>query len=57
MSIYTLNGAVVSTKDLTVTEGNTTVTENIADLASGIYFVQFVNQATSETIVKKLIKR
>jgi hypothetical protein len=57
MSIYTLDGAVVSTKDLTVSEGINTMTENIADLASGIYFVQFVNQASSETIVKKLIKR
>jgi hypothetical protein len=57
MSIYTIDGATVSTRDLNVTEGINTVTENIADLASGIYFVQFVNQATSETIVKKLIKR
>jgi hypothetical protein len=57
MSIYTIDGATVSTRDLNVTQGINTVTENIADLASGIYFVQFVNQATSETIVKKLIKR
>ena len=57
MSIYTIDGAAVSTRDLNVTQGINTVTENIADLASGIYFVQFVNQATSETIVKKLIKR
>ena len=57
MSIFTIEGAVVSTKDLNVTEGNTTVNENISGLANGIYFVQFVNQATNETIVKKLIKR
>jgi hypothetical protein len=57
MSIVAINGSVISTKDLNVAEGNTTVNENIADLASGIYFVQFVNQATSETIVKKLVKR
>jgi hypothetical protein len=57
MSIVSINGSVISTKDLNVTEGTTTVNENIADLASGIYFVQFVNQATSETIVKKLVKR
>ena len=57
MSIVSINGSVIATKDLNVTEGTTTVNENIADLASGIYFVQFVNQATSETIVKKLVKR
>jgi len=57
MSIYTVQGAVVSTRELNVTEGTTTVNENISGLNSGIYFVQFVNQATNETIVKKLIKR
>jgi len=57
MSIYTVEGAVVSTKDLSVTEGVTNVNENISGLANGIYFVQFVNQTTNETIVKKLIKR
>jgi hypothetical protein len=34
-----------------------TVNENISGLTNGIYFVQFVNQATNDTIVKKLIKR
>jgi hypothetical protein len=57
MSIYTVEGAVVSTRNLSVTEGVTNVNENISELANGIYFVQFVNQTTNETIVKKLIKR
>ena len=57
MTIYTVQGAVVSTKELNVTEGTTTVNENISDLTNGIYFVQFVNQGTNDTIVKKLIKR
>lgn len=57
ISIYNIDGAVVSSKDLTITEGINTVTENIADLASGVYFVQFTNHATNETIVKRLIKK
>ena len=57
MSIITINGAVVSTKKLDIVEGFNTVNENISDLKTGIYFVQFVNETTNETIVKKLIKR
>ncbi|MGL2965308.1 T9SS type A sorting domain-containing protein [Flavobacterium sp. XGLA_31] len=57
MSIYTINGSVVSTKNLNVTEGLNTVNENISSLSNGVYFVQFVNQTTNETIVKKLVKR
>ncbi|MFM2213210.1 MAG: hypothetical protein RL427_473, partial [Bacteroidota bacterium] len=57
MSIYSVTGSVVSTRTINVAEGMNTVNENISGLTNGIYFVQFVNQATNDTIVKKLIKR
>ena len=57
MAIITIDGTVVRTKKLDVTSGFNTVTENIADLSTGIYFVQFVNETTNETIVKKLVKK
>ncbi|MFM2214563.1 MAG: hypothetical protein RL427_1826, partial [Bacteroidota bacterium] len=57
MSIYTVTGSVVSSRTINVAEGMNTVNENISGLTNGIYFVQFVNQTTNETIVKKLVKR
>jgi hypothetical protein len=57
MSIYSITGSVVATRTINVAEGMNTVNENISGLTNGIYFVQFVNQATNDTIVKKLIKR
>jgi hypothetical protein len=57
MAIYSVTGSVVSTRTINVAEGMNTVNENISGLTNGIYFVQFVNQSTNETIVKKLIKR
>jgi len=57
MTISSITGSVVSTRTINVAEGMNTVNENISGLTNGIYFVQFVNQATNDTIVKKLIKR
>ena len=56
MTIFNLNGSVISTKDLQLTEGNNVINENISSLSSGIYFVNFYNSANNETIVKKLVK-
>ena len=56
MSIVAINGAVVSSRKLNVTEGFNTINENVSSLKTGIYFVQFVNATTNETIVKKLVK-
>jgi len=57
MSIITIDGSVVSTRKLEVTEGFNTVNENISSLRTGIYFIQLVNETTNETIVKKLVKK
>nr|WP_294774890.1 T9SS type A sorting domain-containing protein [uncultured Flavobacterium sp.] len=56
MTIVDMNGSVVSTKDLELTEGKNVINENISSLSSGIYFVNFYNSANNETIVKKLVK-
>jgi hypothetical protein len=57
MSIYTIDGSLVSTKKLALTTGFNSVTENISELSNGIYVVKFDNATTNESIVKKLIKR
>jgi hypothetical protein len=57
MSIIAIDGSIISTKKLNVTEGFNTINENITALRTGIYLVQFVNQTTNQTIVKKLVKR
>jgi Secretion system C-terminal sorting domain len=56
MNIYNMNGSLVSSKDLKLTQGNNVINENISSLSSGIYFVNFYNSASNETIVKKLVK-
>lgn len=56
MTIYNMNGAIVRTKNLHLTEGNNVINEDISSLASGIYFVRFNNPTNNETITKKLIK-
>jgi hypothetical protein len=56
MTIFNINGSVVSSKELQLTEGNNVINENISSLSSGMYFVNFYNAANNETIVKKLVK-
>jgi len=56
MTIYSLNGATVRTKNVQLSEGNNVINEDISSLANGIYFVRFNNPTNNETIVRKLIK-
>ena len=56
MSVYSMNGSLVSSKNIQVTEVNNTITEDISSLSTGIYFVKFTNTSSNETIIKKLIK-
>jgi hypothetical protein len=56
MTIYSLNGAIVKTKNVQLSEGNNVINEDISSLANGIYFVRFNNPTNNETIVRKLIK-
>lgn len=56
MTVYSMNGSLVNTKNIQVTEGNNTITEDISSLSTGIYFVKFTNTSSNETIIKKLIK-
>ena len=56
MTIYNMNGAIVRTKNVQLSEGNNVINEDISSLASGIYFVRFNNPTNNETITKKLVK-
>ena len=56
MTIYSLNGATVRTKNVQLSEGNNVINEDISSLANGVYFVRFNNPTNNETIVRKLIK-
>jgi hypothetical protein len=56
LTIYNINGAMIRTKNVQLTEGNNLINEDISSLASGIYFVQIYSSANQETIVKKLVK-
>lgn len=56
MVIYSLNGAVVISKVVGISEGFTTVSENVSNLSNGLYFVKLVNNTTNETFVKKFVK-
>jgi hypothetical protein len=56
MTVYSMNGSLVTTKNIQVTEGNNTITEDISSLSTGIYFVKFTNTSSNDTIIKKLIK-
>jgi hypothetical protein len=56
MAVYSMNGSLVNSKNIQVTEGNNTITEDISSLSTGIYFVKFTNTSSNETIIKKLIK-
>jgi hypothetical protein len=56
LTIYNINGGLISTKNVKLTEGNNLISEDVSSLASGIYFVQIYDSANEETIVKKLVK-
>ena len=56
MVIYTLNGSVVMSKKLQLTEGSTTINENISALSNGIYIVKFNDATSNTTSTRKLIK-
>jgi Secretion system C-terminal sorting domain/PKD-like domain len=56
MTVYAMNGSLVNSKNIQLTEGNNTITEDISSLSTGIYFVKFTNTSSNETIIKKLIK-
>jgi hypothetical protein len=56
MTIYSMNGATVRTKNIQLSEGNNVINEDISSLANGIYFVRFNNPTNNEIITKKLIK-
>jgi hypothetical protein len=56
MSIFNINGALVRTKNVMLTEGSNLINEDISSLASGVYFVQMSSSSNNETIVKKLVK-
>jgi hypothetical protein len=57
MSIYTINGSLISSRVISITEGSNTVNENISSFNSGIYIVQFNTSKTNQTIVRKLVKK
>jgi hypothetical protein len=57
MTVYSMNGSLVSSKNIQLSEGNNTITEDISYLSNGIYFVKFNNTSTNEMIIKKLIKQ
>ena len=56
MTIYNLNGSLIRTKNIKLTQGNNSINEDVSSLASGIYFVQVYSSSNGETIVKKLVK-
>ena len=56
MSIFSMNGAIISSKNIPLIEGNNIINENVSTLAAGVYFVRLTNSSSNETIIKKLIK-
>ena len=52
-----MNGSIVKTKNVQLTEGNNVINEDVSSLESGIYFVRFNNLSNNEIITKKLIKQ
>ena len=56
MTIYNINGSIIRTKNVQLSEGNNVINEDISSLSSGIYFVRLSNTSNNETITKKLIK-
>jgi hypothetical protein len=57
IAIYSLDGAVVSSKAVKLQEGFNTINDDISLLSTGTYIVQLVNSSNNELITKKLIKK
>ncbi len=56
MELYTINGVLISSKNITLNEGTTIINENSASLTSGMYLIKLTNNSTNEIIIKKIIK-
>jgi hypothetical protein len=57
IAIYSLEGIqVADSKTFELKEGANTITQNVTNLAKGIYIVQLLNSSNNEVITKKLIK-
>ena len=57
ITVFSMNGSIVRTNNVHLTEGNNVINEDISSLESGIYFVRFNNPSNNEIITKKLIKQ
>jgi hypothetical protein len=57
ITVFSMNGSIVRTNNVYLTEGNNVINEDISSLESGIYFVRFNNPSNNEIITKKLIKQ
>ena len=56
MSFFNFYGNLVSSKNVKLSQGANTISEDISNLKSGIYFVKFYNASNNEILVKKLVK-
>ena len=56
ISVFNLYGTLVSTKNVKLSQGANTISEDISSLQNGIYFVRLYNSANNEILVKKLVK-
>ena len=57
MTIYNINGMVISTKNIQLEEGDTTINEDLSSLSSGVYFVRLNTLNSNEVITKKIVKQ
>ncbi|MEC4049907.1 T9SS type A sorting domain-containing protein [Flavobacterium sp. SUN046] len=56
LSVYSITGAFVSSRNIQLIEGNNVINENISTLSSGVYFVKLTNASNNQSVIKKLIK-
>jgi hypothetical protein len=56
ITIISLNGAIISSRNIQLSKGNNVINENVSSLTTGIYFVKLTNSSSNETSIKKLIK-
>ena len=56
MTLYSINGALISSRTIDVTEGNNSINQNVSSLAAGVNFVKLTNTSSNETVIKKLVK-
>jgi hypothetical protein len=56
VTLFSINGVIISSKNIPLLEGTNVINENVSSLAAGIYFVKLTNNSTNETTIKKLIK-